>query len=149
MKTPRSFPEIEDALRTAGVSLPEVTEDFPWGHRALKVKGKAFVFVALERGTLSLSVKLPESATIALSMPFVEPTGYGLGRSGWCTASFDSPSQVPLPVLLFWLEESYRAVAPKRLAKLLPGGAVALEASVVKAADDSDRRTVTRRRKPK
>ena len=32
---------FELALREAGMAYPEVTEDFPWGHRTLKVKGKA------------------------------------------------------------------------------------------------------------
>ena len=30
----------EAALRELGLSWPETTEDFPWGHRTLKVKGK-------------------------------------------------------------------------------------------------------------
>lgn len=35
----------EAALRELGLSFPETTEDFPWGHRTLKVRGKAFVFM--------------------------------------------------------------------------------------------------------
>ena len=111
MNARHTFDDVETALRTAGMSFPEVTEDFPWGHRALKVRGKAFVFIARELGGLSLSVKLPESNAIALSMPFVAPTGYGLGRSGWVTATLPAAAHVPLAVLLSWLEESYRAIA--------------------------------------
>lgn len=113
------------------MALPEVTEDFPWGHRALKVRGKAFVFLSREKGGVSLSVKLPESNAIALSMPFAAPTGYGLGRSGWVTATFSRPSEVPLPLLLAWLEESYRAIAPKRLAGAVEAKATTLEARIV------------------
>jgi hypothetical protein len=52
----------EAALRKAGMAFPEATEDFPWGHRALKVKGKAFSFMSNEDDAFSLSVKLPQSA---------------------------------------------------------------------------------------
>lgn len=109
----------EAALRKQGLAYPEATEDFPWGHRALKVRGKAFVFMSREAG-LSLSVKLPSSCAVALDLPFAEPTGYGLGRSGWVTARFAPGDHVPVEILRLWLEESYRAVAPKRLSAQLP-----------------------------
>ncbi len=108
----------EKALRTQGLAYPETTEEFPWGHRALKVRGKAFVFMSREDG-LSLSVKLPSSCHVALDLPFTEPTGYGLGRSGWVTARFAPGDRVPTDILVLWIEESYRAVAPKRVAALL------------------------------
>ena len=104
----------EAALRSQGLAYPEVTEEFPWGHRALKVRGRAFVFMSREEG-LSLSVKLPSSCHVALDLPFTEPTGYGLARSGWVTARFTRGDRVPVGILALWLEESYRAVAPKRV----------------------------------
>jgi predicted DNA-binding protein (MmcQ/YjbR family) len=115
--------KAEKALRAAGMAFPEVTEDFPWGHRALKVKGKAFAFLALEGAVLSMSVKLPSSHSVALSLPFAEPTAYGLGRSGWVTARFQQSDKIPLALLRTWMEESYQAVAPKKLAALLGGKA--------------------------
>jgi hypothetical protein len=60
-------------------------------------------------------VKLPASAEGALQFPFCEPTHYGLGRSGWVTATFGPRDSVPLDVLESWIDESYRAVAPKKL----------------------------------
>jgi len=115
---PDPLAAAEKALRAQGLGYPETTEDFPWGHRTLKVRGKAFLFLSREDG-LSLSVKLPSSAHVALDLPFTEPTGYGLARSGWITASFAHGDRVPLDILKLWLEESYRAVAPKRVAALL------------------------------
>ena len=109
---------VEKALRAQGLAYPETTEDFPWGHRTLKVRGKAFVFMSREEG-FSLSVKLPSSSHVALDLPFAEPTGYGLGRSGWVTASFAPGKPVPLDILSDWLEESFRAVAPKRVSAQL------------------------------
>jgi predicted DNA-binding protein (MmcQ/YjbR family) len=113
----------EAVLRDLALAYPEAHEDFPWGHRAIKVRGKAFVFMSNDEPELSLSVKLPASAEGALQFPFCEPTHYGLGRSGWVTATFAPRDAVPLDVLRSWIDESYRAVAPKRLvAQLAPAG---------------------------
>jgi len=125
---------VEAALVSAGLAYPGATEDFPWGHRALKVNGKAFVFMGFDENGLGLSVKLPESGSVALTLPFAEPTGYGLGKSGWVSARFTAKDAPPLPMLLEWLEESYRAVAPKKLAAQLGAGAPAPKAAAKKAA---------------
>lgn len=69
---------------------------------------------------LHLSVKLPQSAPFALDRKFCQPTGYGLGASGWVTADFPPRAKPPVDLLQGWIEESYRAVAPK---KLLAGAA--------------------------
>ena len=114
---------FERTLRDVGMSYPEATEDFPWGHRTLKVKGKAFVFFALSAEGFTMSVKLPDSNGAALMLPFVQPTGYGLGKSGWVTARFGARDTPPVDMLRQWLAESYRAVAPKKLAAQLDGGA--------------------------
>src|SRR5262249_12571213 len=114
----------EAALRDLGLSFPETTEDFPWGHRTLKVKGKAFVFMGTgkEAGAdheeFFISCKRPESAPTALSLPGVEPTGYGLGKAGWVSAQYP-PGKAPVAMLKEWLVESYCAVAPKKLAALV------------------------------
>jgi predicted DNA-binding protein (MmcQ/YjbR family) len=106
---------LEQALRKKGLGYPETTEEFPWGHRTLKVRGKAFIFMGMEEGQFSLSVKLPFSREAALTLPFTEPTHYGMGKSGWVTATFPPGKEAPLPLLQAWLDESFRAVAPKRL----------------------------------
>jgi len=92
----------------------------PWGHHAIKVKGKSFVFLGADADTFSLSAKLPSSAQVAVQLPFASPTEYGLGRSGWVTARFSRSARVPLKILEMWIEESYRAIAPKRLVAQLP-----------------------------
>jgi predicted DNA-binding protein (MmcQ/YjbR family) len=105
----------EAALRKHALSFPETREEFPWGHRAIKVKSKTFVFLSTEDSGLQLSVKLPRSRGAALTLPFAEPTHYGLGKSGWVTASFGRKEKPPLDLLREWIEESYRAIAPKKL----------------------------------
>ncbi|MFT3926036.1 MAG: MmcQ/YjbR family DNA-binding protein [Myxococcales bacterium] len=112
-----------DSLREHGLAYPETHEDHPWGHSALKVKGKAFAFLWADGEGLSISAKLPVSNDLALNLPFAQPTGYGLGKSGWVSGKFGSKDKVPLELLFAWLEESYRSIAPKKLSALL-GGAV-------------------------
>ena len=90
-------------------------EEFPWGERVVKVRKKVFVFLGRAEGGLSLSVKLPDSGLMALSLPFASSTGYGLGKSGWVTAAFTPGARPPVDLLRRWIDESYRAVAPRKL----------------------------------
>lgn len=105
----------EDELRDFGLSLPETTEDFPWGHRTLKVRGKAFVFMSADADGFGMSMKLPTSKDEALALPGATPTGYGLGKAGWVSLRFPLDVDPPMAQLRAWLVESYKAVAPKRL----------------------------------
>jgi predicted DNA-binding protein (MmcQ/YjbR family) len=111
-------------LRDFAMSYPGAHEDFPWGELVVKVKGKVFLFLG-KGEDLSLSVKLPASGLVALGLPFASPTGYGLGKSGWVSARFGPKEKPPLDLLRAWIDESYRAVAPKRLLAELPAGAPA------------------------
>jgi predicted DNA-binding protein (MmcQ/YjbR family) len=102
-------------LRERALSYPGAQEEFPWDHIAVKVKGKTFVFLSFDKTRFSMSVKLPRSRDMAHDLPFAEPTGYGLGQHGWITAAFDKGSDPPVDLLLSWIDESYRAIAPKKL----------------------------------
>jgi predicted DNA-binding protein (MmcQ/YjbR family) len=115
-----SLPHDGRTLRRIALAYPEAYEDMPWGHHAIKVKGKAFVFLAADATTFSISAKLPSSAAVALQLPYSSPTEYGLGRSGWVTARFERSARIPVDVLQLWIDESYRAIAPKRLVVQLP-----------------------------
>ena len=137
--SPKSRPKnalaaAEDALRQVMLSYPEATEDFPWDHRAGKVKGKMFVIFALEADGLHVTTKLPQSNEAALMMPFCTPTGYGMGKSGWVTSLFKPGDDVPVALLTKWIDESFRAVAPKKLVERLDGKAAAPAAKKTPAA---------------
>ncbi len=106
-------------LRDYALTFPETFEDFPWGDRVVKVKKKIFVFLGRGEDGLSISVKLPHTGDDALSMPFVKPTGYGLGKSGWVSGSFGPRDAPALSTLRAWIDESYRSVAPATLLKKL------------------------------
>ncbi|HEX4421747.1 MAG TPA: MmcQ/YjbR family DNA-binding protein [Kofleriaceae bacterium] len=115
---PTRFADAERALRDHALAKPEATEHFPWGERAIKVKGKVFLFMFADATRLSLSTKLPDSSGIALMLPFAKPTGYGLGKAGWVSAAFEPGEPPPVEMLCNWIDESYRAVAPAKLAAL-------------------------------
>ena len=108
-------------VRAYALSLPETHEDFPWGHPAIKVRKKAFVFLSSDRDIaqrFGMSVKLPESSELALALPFTTRTGYGLGKSGWVSVELGPADDLPpAEILLEWVEESYRAIAPKTLSR--------------------------------
>lgn len=110
--------EIAEAVRAWCLAQPGVTEEFPWGERVMKVNGKVFVFLGMpESGGFGMSVKLPESGEEALALPYAQRTGYNLGKHGWVSFRFAPADQPELEPLLRWLDESWRAVAPKRLIK--------------------------------
>ena len=120
-KAPKRRPALagfrrgEAMLRKHALGFPEAYEEFPWGERVIKVRKKIFLFLYGDAKTLRVTTKLPLSYGAALLAPFAKPTGYGLGKSGWVTASFSGREHVPYDVLLSWIDESYRAIAPKHL----------------------------------
>jgi predicted DNA-binding protein (MmcQ/YjbR family) len=116
--------KVRAQLREFALGLPETTEDLPWGERVAKVKKKVFVFLGRDMDPhFGLGVKLPRSNKQALALPFTEPTGYGLGKSGWVSAKFAPDAHVSFELVRGWVLESYAAVAPKTLAARVPGAA--------------------------
>jgi predicted DNA-binding protein (MmcQ/YjbR family) len=112
---PRS---TSDAIAAHALSLPEAWEDHPWGDRVAKVRKKVFAMLPSDAAG-SLGVKLPRSGGFALSLATSRPMAYGLGKHGWVTVPLDDPALPDIDVLRDWVTESYRAVAPKTLARLL------------------------------
>jgi predicted DNA-binding protein (MmcQ/YjbR family) len=107
-------------LRTFGLAYPGAHTKSPWpGHLDLAVNDKTFAYLSLEGEPLGISCKLPQSSTMALALPFTEPAAYGLGKSGWVAARFADKDKPPVDLLKSWLDESYRAQAPKKLVKTL------------------------------
>ena len=111
-------------LRAFGLAYPGAHTKSPWpGHLDLAVADKTFAYLPPDGEPFSISVKLPNSASLALMLPNTQPTPYGLGKSGWVSAEFPDGKLPPIEVLKAWIDESYRAQAPKRLLKQLDGGA--------------------------
>ncbi len=104
-----------DRIKEFALEFPDAWFDTPWeGDGVVKVGKKIFVFLG---GPVSdaVAVKLPHSAEQGLLIEGAVPTPYGLGRHGWVTVPIDGPDAPPIDVVCDFVEESYRAVAPKRL----------------------------------
>ena len=116
-----SVKQAEKKLITFALNYPEAVLQHPWGHDAVKVRGKMFAAFggAESPKAFSMTVKLPVSSEMALTLAWAEPTGYGLGKSGWVTARLTAGSDVELDTMKGWIDQSYRAVAPKALVKPL------------------------------
>lgn len=110
-------------VREFALSFPNAFEDFPWGVPVVKVATGSkwpplFVWLgARDADVQAVYVKLTASYEQAVAIAGAFPTTMsGVGQWGRLT--------VPLPVkdvdlLLDWVDESYRNVAPKRLVRLL------------------------------
>lgn len=108
--------ELRRRLLDYALALPEAYLDHPWGEDVVKVRKKVVVFFGMPEGSeypQGMTVKLIESQPLALAQPGVEPSGYNLGKSGWVTVRFSN--DMPFEMLRDWIDESYRAVAPKKL----------------------------------
>jgi predicted DNA-binding protein (MmcQ/YjbR family) len=107
-------------LRAFGLAYPGAHSKAPWpDHDDLAVNDKTFAYLPAAGQPFSLSVKLPYTGEVALDLPYARPTGYGLGKSGWVSFTPSEEDMPSLGQLKDWIDESYRAQAPKKLVKAL------------------------------
>ena len=107
-------------LRAFGLSYPGAHGKSPWpGHDDLAVNDKTFAYLAASGDPFSLSCKLPYTLEVVLELPYATPTGYGLGKSGWVTFTPSEAQMPPLEQMKEWLDQSYRAQAPRKRVKEL------------------------------
>ena len=130
----QSYAKSDAALREVrafGLAYPGAHLKSPWpDHCDLAVNDKTFAYLSIEGQPFSISCKLPASSAMALMLPNAEPAGYGLGKSGWVTVQFAPGELPPLDLIKAWIDESYRAQAPKRLQAALPPPAAASSGSM-------------------
>jgi len=105
-------------LLNYALAKPGATLDHPWGENVAKIGGKVFVFFGMEEPDVKyadyvMGVKLTNALLYARTLPYVEPMGYGLGKSGWVSVKLPKGA---LPTALFqeWIDESFANVTPKR-----------------------------------
>lgn len=108
--------KIAAELRKHALAYPETWEDTPWEHRVVKVRKKIFLFCDNDGNkSLRVTVKLPESSFEVLERANAEMTGYGLGKAGWVDLRYGPKDKVDVAELKAWIDESFKAVAPKSL----------------------------------
>lgn len=121
--TPHQRAEAE--LTVYGLTFPETAAGPGWTTtRALYVRKKMFaVFGATGEAldALTLLMKLPISAEMAEGLTWVRPAKGWYKQHNWVTAHFGPDDDVlaELDTLRGWLKQSYIAVAPKTLGRLV------------------------------
>lgn len=108
---------IENELLEFAATFPGASVETPWDHSVVKVRGKVFVFFGGAAGPqdmLSMTVKLPVSSEMALTLPGAERAGYGLGKSGWIAYRQASAAAVDIRTCKGWIAQSYRVAAPRK-----------------------------------
>lgn len=123
-KKPLPADAILKGLRERGLArYPGAHLKSPWpGHLDLAVNDKTFAYLSVEGEPFGISCKLPRSSSLALALPFCQPTGYGLGKSGWVSAKLGPGDMPDVEMFEAWIEESYRAQAPRKLIAQLDAG---------------------------
>ncbi|MBI1359020.1 MAG: hypothetical protein GC155_01925 [Alphaproteobacteria bacterium] len=117
--------QAEQELTAFGLGLPETDMAPGWGvTRYMRVAGKGFcVFGAKDEpeDALTLIVKLPVAAEMVSQLYFVREAKGWQKQHDWVTAHFgpDDDILAELDTLKAWMKQSYIAMAPKRLGKLI------------------------------
>lgn len=122
-QTPHQRAEAE--LIALGLSFPETTSGPAWPPtRGLYVRKKMFAVFgekAEPLDQLTILMKLPISAEMAEELDFVRPAMGWFKQHNWVTAHFDADDDVlaEMDTLRGWLKQSYVAVAPKTLGRMV------------------------------
>jgi hypothetical protein len=117
--------KVEAELTKFGLTLPETDAAPGWPPtRALRVRGKMF-FVFGDRkepeGALTMIMKLPVSAEMVQDLYFVRESKGWFKQHDWVIARFEADDDIlaEMETLKAWMIQSYCAMAPKKLARLV------------------------------
>jgi hypothetical protein len=100
------FPQAQEGIACAGTAAE---------CRSVTAGNKAFLFLGKTEVRLKLRASLLEASKLASKAP----DRYEVGVHGWIKLTFADDESPPLDVLERWIDESYRLLAPKKLAVLL------------------------------
>lgn len=113
------FP-ISQALRAHALRFPETSEGTSCVNRAFKVRKKNFVFIGEKADNVRVMVRLKDSAEAAAGLG--DPRVV-VGKTGWATLNFAPDDAPDLALMQAWIDESFRALAPKTVLKAWDAGA--------------------------
>ena len=89
------------------------------GEPTFRVRGKNFVFAAMDASGISVKLPKEEAEAVVATDPTAEPTGYGLGRHGWVSVPIGKADAARWRQVEEWVRTSYTMVAPKKLARVV------------------------------
>lgn len=92
--------------------MADAVEEYPWGHVVWKVRGKLFAIASQGGCGVTLKSTLEKQAML-IQHPKVSVASH-VGRYGW--VHVEASDEDTLALALDLMDESYRAVAPKRKA---------------------------------
>lgn len=124
-RAPTPHQRAEKELAAHGLAFPETTAGLGLPpSRALYVRTKTFcIFGAKDEplDALTLIMKLPISAEMAQTLPFVLPSKGWYKQHQWVHAHFGPDDDIfaELETLKGWMRQSYCAIAPKKLGRLV------------------------------
>ena len=117
--------QVEAELTAYGLTFPETTAGPAWAFtRGLYMRTKMFaVFGDKDQplDALTIIVKLPISAEMVAELPFVREAKGWYKQHNWVIADFGPGDDLlaERDTLKAWLRQSYTAIAPKKLSKLV------------------------------
>lgn len=113
-----SFDQVLDRLRRIGLALPQTKETLTWGIPHLRVGEKIFCGCAEIHGRPRVGLKMEKAhSEVLMKLSGVEKAPYSRPGDGWVTLDpnvFDDWDEIERLLL-----ESYRLIAPKRVAALV------------------------------
>ena len=108
-------------LREIALSLPGTIEGNSCNKAAFKAGSKNFFFLGEGAGpgagSFTIMLKLTETASLAeVEELRASSTGeFSVGKNGWLSGEFARGEGPPAKTFQAWIEESFRALAPKKL----------------------------------
>jgi predicted DNA-binding protein (MmcQ/YjbR family) len=100
-----------DLIRTTALSLPHITEEFPFDQRTLvfKVGGKMFLLIDIEsQDAVTLKSNLDQIPELLESHDWIS-RGFHMNKNHWITLRLDT-LQVDITLVLKLITESYAIV---------------------------------------
>ncbi len=104
-------------LQRIALALPEATEQETWGDVTFRVGGKMFAITGYSAEGVTVKATHADQAALVAADPSVSVARY-VGRHGW--VSIDLTGAPDWALVEDLVRESWRLVAPKRLAATLP-----------------------------
>jgi predicted DNA-binding protein (MmcQ/YjbR family) len=107
-----------DRLRTMCLALPETSEVLTWeDHPTFRVKDKIFVIAGADGGGITVKATKDDQEALVATHPRITVAAY-VGRHGWVSVDLTGKG-LDWGMVEDLVRESYRLIAPKRLAALV------------------------------